>query len=225
MPNLSYGTYLQINGGAAVAGLQEIQGLEVKANTVDVTNLASTAMYKEFMAGFKEVSDLTVSGFFQPDDTDGQIAMWGLLGNGAKTVFAVVFPFGASWSFNAIVTGFKTGAKTEDGVSFDATLKVSGAPTLNLTASGGLTDLATTAGTLSPAFSGSVYEYTVTATTSSVTVTPTGTGTLTVNGASVTSGSASAAIAVASGNTTNIVVTQQESGKVPVKYILHVSHA
>lgn len=76
MPNLAYGTYLQINGTSAVAGLQDIQGLDVKANTIDVTNLGSSTMFKEFISGFKEVSDLSVTGFFQPDDANGQMQMW-----------------------------------------------------------------------------------------------------------------------------------------------------
>ena len=134
MPNLSYGTYLQIAGVNNVASLTDIQGLDVKTNTVDVTNLGSAALFKEFMAGFKEVSDLTLTGFFRPDDSNGQMQLWSLLNSGAVTAFSIVFPFGASWNFNGIVTGFKTDAKTEDVTPFDGTIKITGAPTLNVTA-------------------------------------------------------------------------------------------
>jgi predicted secreted protein len=225
MPNLAYGTYLQIAGANTIAGLQDIQGLDVKSNTIDTTNLGSASMFKEFMAGFKEVSDLTVTGFFQPDDSNGQMQMWSLLNSGVKTAFSIVFPFGASWTFTAIVTGFKTGAKTEESVPFDSTLKITGAPTLSVTASSGLSALTTTATALSPSFSSSIYEYSATATISTITVTPTATGTITVNGAGVTSGSASAAIAITSGAITNVTITEQDSGKVAKSYLIHVYHA
>jgi hypothetical protein len=123
------------------------------------------------------------------------------------------------------VTGFKTGAKTEDSVPFDGTLKISGAPTLNVTPSAGLSALTCTAGTLSPTFSASLYEYTVTAATSTVTVTPTATGAITVNGQGVTSASASQSISIASGAITNIVVAETDAGKVTKSYVIHVYHA
>jgi predicted secreted protein len=225
MPNLSYGTYLQIAGVNSVASLQDIQGLDVKANTIDVTNLGSSSMFKQFIQGFKDVSDLTITGFFQPDDTNGQMQLWSLLNSGAVTSFSIVFPFGASWSFNGIVTGFKTGAKTEDVTPFDGTIKITGAPTLNVTPSSGLSALSTTAGTLSPAFATGTLTYTVTATTSSVTVTPTATGAITVNGQGVASGSASQSITIASGAVTPITITETDSGKVPKTYTIYVSHA
>jgi predicted secreted protein len=224
MPNLAYGTQLLI-GATAVAGLQDIQGLDVKADTIDVTNLGSAALFKEFMSGFKEVSDLSVTGFFQPDDAGGQLQLWSLLNSGTKTSFSIVFPFGVSWTFTAIVTGFKTGAKTEDAVPFDGTLKISGAPSLNVTPSSGLSALTCTAGALSPTFGASLYEYTVTASTSTVTVTPTATGTITVNGQGVSSGAASQSIAIASGAITNITITETDTGKVAKTYTIHVYHA
>lgn len=224
MPNLSFGTVLQL-GTNTIAGLQEIQGLEIKNNAVEVTSLTSPQMYKEFIGGFKEVSDLTVSGFFQPDDASGQMQMWSLLNNGAVQSFTILFPFGVSWTFGAIVTGFKTGAKTEDAVPFDGTLKITGAPALNTQASSGLSALSTTAGTLTPSFVANVYEYNTTATTSTVTVTPTATGTITVNGQGVTSGTASQSIPVGSSAITNITVTETDSGKVAKTYTIHVYRA
>jgi hypothetical protein len=37
---------------------------------------------------------------------------------------------GTTWTFNAIVTGFKTGAEMGGLVEFEAKLKISGKPTL-----------------------------------------------------------------------------------------------
>ena len=225
MPNIGYGTYLQIAGTNTVTMLTDIEGLDVKADTLETTNLGSTAMFKEFMQGFKEASDLTISGFFNPSDTNGQMQLWSLLGSGAKTAFAIVFPFGCSWNFNGIVTGFKTGAKNADVIPFDGTIKITGQPTLNVTNSAGLTALTCTAGALSPAFAQGIFEYNVTATTSTVTVTPTAAGTITVNGQTVASGSASQAIAIANTAITNIVIVEQDSGKVAVTYTINVYHA
>ena len=89
--------------------------------------------YKTFINGFKEVDDVTISGFFDYSSHDALLTD---LQAGTKDNYTIQFPpavggtTGASWTFDAIVTNFKTGASVDATISFDATLKVSGAPTL-----------------------------------------------------------------------------------------------
>ena len=131
MPEAALGTKLKI-GTNAVARLTSIGGLEVSADTIDVTTLDSVDGYREYIGGLKDAGEVAISGFFDPTDTTGQQALLTALESGAETAMSIVFPtaIGYTWSFNAIVTGFSTGAELEDAVTFESTLKVSGKPTL-----------------------------------------------------------------------------------------------
>lgn len=125
------GTALKI-GTTAVAGLTSIGGLELSADTIDVTTLDVTDGYRTFIQGLKDAGEVSISGFFDAGDTTGQQALLTALDAGTETAMTIVFPttIGYTWTFNAIVTGFSTGAELEDAVTFEATLKVSGKPTL-----------------------------------------------------------------------------------------------
>lgn len=130
------GTTLKVNN-KAVGGLTTISGIEISADTVDLTSLDNASGYREKEPGFKDAGEVTVSGFLDGSD-DGQDEMYTLLDSGATTSCAIVFPtkIGKTWSFTGGVSRFVTGAELEGGVTFEATLLVSGKPTLAATASG-----------------------------------------------------------------------------------------
>lgn len=118
-------------GATPVAELSSIGGLELTAETIDKTSLDSDGGYREFMSGFKDAGEVSISGFFAPDDP-GQAAVYAAFNSGATTACKIVFPseLGWEWNFNSVITAFSTSAELEEAVSFEATLKVSGEPTL-----------------------------------------------------------------------------------------------
>jgi predicted secreted protein len=132
-PVSSQGTTIKKTSGTAIAFLTKIEGLSIKANTIDTTALDTEGGYKTFINGFKEVDDVTISGFFDYTSHSGILTD---MQAGTKDNYTIQFPpapggtTGASWTFDAIVSNFKTGAAVDATVSFDATLKVSGQPTL-----------------------------------------------------------------------------------------------
>lgn len=132
MAQRSVGTILNF-GGKKVAELTSIGGLELSADTIDITSLDSDGGYREFIGGFKDGGEVSISGFFNPKD-GGQADVYKAFESGETEESEIVFPtaLGASWEFNSVVTGFSTGAELEEAVSFEATLKVSGKPTLVL---------------------------------------------------------------------------------------------
>lgn len=223
MAERAVGTVLQI-GASAIAELTSIGGLELSAETIDVTNLSSGGGYREFIGGFKDAGEVSVSGFFNPSDTNGQMALYNAFESGSTDTYSIIFPaaLGATWSFSGVVTAFSTGAELEEAVSFEATIKVSGAPSLGVTPSSGLTALALTGagGTLSPAFANANYNYSfggVTAT--SVTITATAAGhslKLYVDGVylqDLVSGSPSASIALTLNVGKKLTVLATQAGK------------
>lgn len=124
------GTKLMV-GDTVVGGLKTINGIDVTADTIDVTDLANTTGYREKMAGFKDVGDVSVSGFLDGEDA-GQEKCLELLNSGEEADCKIVFPpkIGKTWSFKGFVNKFTTGAEVEDAVTFEAGLAVNGKPTL-----------------------------------------------------------------------------------------------
>ena len=130
MAHVAVGTVLK-KGTQAIGELTSIGGLNLTADTVDSTTLSSTGGYREFNRGFKDAGEVPISGYFDPTQHAGLFADFE---SGEKASYTIEFPeaLGASWMFEAIVTAYSTGAELEDNVSFEATLKVSGKPTLNI---------------------------------------------------------------------------------------------
>jgi predicted secreted protein len=228
MPRHAMGTRLRISGNF-IAGLTSVSGLELSADTIDVTTLESANNFREFIQGMRDGGEVSVSGFFEPGDTNGQVQLNTLFNSGNVTAFSILFPsaMGAEWTFNGIVTGVTTGAEMEEAVTFEATIKVTGAPNLGLTASAGLSALSFTGtgGTLTPTFANNRYFYTFSGVTgASATVTATAanhTLQLFVDGAFVqtlTSGSASSAIALTLSVGRLVTITAQEAGKTTIIY-------
>jgi predicted secreted protein len=217
----SMGTKLLV-GASAIVELTSISGLELKADTIETTNYDS-AGWRSYVQGLRDGGEVSVSGFFNPGDTNGQYAVYSAFGSGTQTAFTITFPatLGASWTFNGIISGFTTSADMEQTVTFEATIKVTGAPSLGLTASGGLTALTAngTSGAFSPTFANGTYSYAYSfTTTTSLTITPTAashTINLYVDGVfnqTITSGSASSGITFAVGSK-KLTFVCFESGK------------
>lgn len=222
------GTKLKI-GANSIAELTSINGMELSADTLETTTLDALNGYRTFMQGLKDAGEVSFSGFFNPADTNGQKAVIDAFDNGDLLNFSILFPaaLGASWDFQAVVTGISTGAELEDLIPFEGTLKVSGKPALGVTPSGGLTALSLTGtgGALTPAFSNGINSYAfsgVTATSVNVTASAANhTLALYIDGVFtqiLTSGSASSAIAMAAIGSKKLTILATETGKTSKVY-------
>ncbi len=133
MAKRALGTKLQTgkDSPVTVAGLTSIGGLELSADTIDVTTLNNDGGYREFIAGFKDAGEVSLEGYLELEPEKGQKDLYDLFESGETEDFSIVFPKNmGSWEFKGIVTGFSTSADLEDPLSFSATIKVSGAPQL-----------------------------------------------------------------------------------------------
>lgn len=133
----SVGTVLNINS-KAVGSLKSISGIEISADTLDVSDLGNSTGYREFLQGFKDAGEVALSGFFDGAD-EGQAEVLSDIESGEVVDCSIVFPsaIGKTWSFKAVVTKFATSADLDDAVTFEASLKVSGKPTLATTVNAG----------------------------------------------------------------------------------------
>ena len=69
MAKKAQGTKLKI-GANSIAELTSIGGLSLSADTIDVTTLDSDG-YREFIQGMKDGGEVSISGYFNPADTNG----------------------------------------------------------------------------------------------------------------------------------------------------------
>lgn len=119
---------------SAIGGLTSIGGIEITADTIDVTTLDSDGGYREFIGGFKDGGEVPIEGFFDSEN-EGQLAIQVSLDDGIAEDYKITFPTTpkAEWAFKAVVTGFKVGDVDVDGnIEFGATLKISGKPVLSV---------------------------------------------------------------------------------------------
>lgn len=222
-----FGTTLARNGNT-IAELTKIGSPKLKLDTEDVTNHQSANSYKEFIGTLLDAGEISIEGNFIASDTNGQIGL--ITDMEAKTLqaFVITFPtaVATTWTFNALVTSFEIGeADTKGAITFKANLKVSGKPTLGVTASTGCSNIVITTATIYPEFAIGTFDYVATSTGASVTVTPTAdSGVITVNGNVVATGVPSSAISLGSaGTVTTITVVVTETNKMPKTYVFRVT--
>jgi len=223
----SVGTKIKI-GLNFIGDLSSIGSPSITQEELDVTTLDSEGGYREFIAGFKDPGEVSISGFFVPSDL-GQADVYAALESGDVQDFEIIYPakLGAAWSFQGIVTAFNVTAETEEAIGFEATIRVSGKPSLNFGASAGLTGLSLTGagGSLSPSFDSGTYFYTFAGVTDpSFTVTATAANhslKLYVDGQfqeDLESGQASSSISFGTAESRKVTIIAQETGKTSVVY-------
>lgn len=128
------GTTLELDS-TKIGGIKSIGGIEVTAEAIDVTALDNQDGYREKLPGLKDAGTISLSGFLDGED-EGQDKCYELLESSEVVAGVIKFPakIGKSWTFNAGVTKFATGAEVEGAVTFDMELSVSGKPTLGASA-------------------------------------------------------------------------------------------
>lgn len=227
-------------GGVLIGTLTEIKGIEMSADTMDVTTLDTSSGYKNNIVGWKDGGEVSISGFFVPGDS-GQAALVSGFNAGTEDTYIITFPaaMGATWTFTGLVTKISTGAGLEDPVSFEATIKVNGQPALGTTASTGASaatfvqtdgSTALTAAAMTPTFAiGTfIYGFTFTTQTSFKPKITAASHTIKcyvddVYVEDLTSGSAGTAISIGAAATKKVTIVVYESGKTPKTYQFMVS--
>ena len=122
------GTTIKFNA-KTIGALTSIGEITPDSEELDATTLDSQGGYREFLQGFKDSGEVTLSGYYDKADAGQQALITGY-GNGEVKVVAVTFPNSGGANFQAYVKSFTLGAADVDGiVGFGATLRISGAVT------------------------------------------------------------------------------------------------
>ena len=123
------GTIITFNA-QAIGGLTSIGEITPDSEELDATTLDSGGGYREFLQGFKDSGELSLSGFLVKADV-GQVELRTGYGDGGILETVITFPDDTTATFQAYVKSYTIGAADVDGiVGFGATLRISGAVTV-----------------------------------------------------------------------------------------------
>lgn len=115
-----------------IAGLMDVDGPSMSADTIDVTTHDSQGKFREFIAGLRDGGEVTADILFDPDDPVQSLST-GLardLAEGVCREYRAAWPYPSTkfWQFSAIVTNFNPNAPVADKQTVPLTLKVTGEP-------------------------------------------------------------------------------------------------
>ena len=122
------GTTISFNA-KTIGALTSIGEITPDSEELDATTLDSGDGYREFLQGFKDSGEVTLSGYYKKTDPGQQELITGY-GTGLPGAVVIAFPETGGANFQAYVKSYTLGAADVDGiVGFGATLRISGAVT------------------------------------------------------------------------------------------------
>lgn len=235
----AFGTTLQytpLDAAAVTIGeITAINGVEITADTIEMTNHGSTDRYREFIQGLRDGGTITLEGNHVPGDAGQMAILAHFLDETAteKRRMTLTYPDASGWVFDALCVAYKpSDAGVADKLGFTASFKVTGVPAYGASLAAGLTTpffvLEEGDGTVDPAKAGTTYAYTASVANgiedTKITPTAAAATAIYVNGTVVASGAASGDIALAVG--ANLIVIEcVQTGYMPARYTVTVTRA
>jgi predicted secreted protein len=130
------GTVFQRNS-VAIAEVNSITGPTMTRDFIDVTSLDSTGGYREFITGFRDAGTISLSMNFTPasylalkQDFESSVAQ-------AYDIVIGNHPTHTTLSFEGLVTEIPITVPTDDKITVDCTIKISGKVFLDSESTGG----------------------------------------------------------------------------------------
>ena len=220
--------------GSTIAEITSFGFPSPKTDLIDVTHTGSTGSWKEFIAGLIDGGEFTLKCNTVLSDA-AQVAMYAdYIAGTVRTVIITGPSSNFTQTFTALITSMPMSGTLTSQMSWDITMKVTGVPTLAISASNNASAMTITTATLYPVFAAGTYVYTGTTTGTSITVTATfaaGTATATAvtstgvtTTATLTSTVASSALTIGAINTVTVLtIVVTETGKVAKTYVINIA--
>jgi predicted secreted protein len=136
MKYAAFGAKLQYDNASTwtdIAGIRDISGPGMSADTVDVTTHDSTNNSREFLKTLIDYGEISFDVVFDPEETAGQAKLFAEMQATTSDSYRVVFNTtnDETWEFVAFVTGFEPSQPVEGEISASVTMKITGKPNFN----------------------------------------------------------------------------------------------
>jgi predicted secreted protein len=134
MADIGYDSEFGIEGSSPgvyvkVADVTAIAPPGMTRDSVEVTDLESPDMYKEYIPGLKDGGEATITLNFRPSATDVMVAAFE---NDEVDKYQITFPNGVMLRFSGFFTGYTPPELTPGGnMIASGTIKCTGKPTLH----------------------------------------------------------------------------------------------
>jgi len=128
----AFGARLQYNDGTGVwrdiAGVKDISGPSMSADTIDVTSHSSPDNFREFRSSLKDPGEFSFDLIFDPEDKTGQGFLLELFDTQVLTTFRLIYRTKNSktWQMNGLVTSFEPNNPVEGEIGASCTIKLTG---------------------------------------------------------------------------------------------------
>jgi hypothetical protein len=128
----AFGASIKITSGTVVANVTEIKGPGISLDVADVTSHDSSGAWEENVATILRSGEVTLSIAYDPAAATIKNASGGLLYNMVQRLKAnyTLIMGGASFIFDAWVTGFEPTASATDALTAEVKMKITGAVTI-----------------------------------------------------------------------------------------------
>ena len=122
-------TLIYTTGSKTIGELTSIGGIELTADTIEMTSHQSASRYREFIQGVIDGGEVAIAGVGVPGDS-GQAQVLTHFAAGDSEELTITFPDSSNWVFDGIVTSYKAvnSAELEGKLEFTGTFKVTGVP-------------------------------------------------------------------------------------------------
>jgi len=106
-----------------IAEITAIDGPSVSRDTIDVTSLDSTGGYKEYVPGFRDSGEISLTMNFTA--TTYEIMLDDFESDNLIN-YKIETPDGSTWTFAGYITELSLSASTGDKITSNVTIKISG---------------------------------------------------------------------------------------------------
>lgn len=111
----------------AIAPVISISGPGMSKDAIDVSHLASTERYREFVSGMRDAGEVTIELRFDPGDSDVDNALTDFEADTARS-YQIAWADGSTFNFEGILTAWSPETPFDDAMSMSLTYKVTGQP-------------------------------------------------------------------------------------------------
>ena len=117
-------------GSTTVAEVTSISGINITADSIDVTTHSATHRYREFIQGLRDGGELSIEGNYTTASSSLIVTQLNTSSAVTATITLPTTPSSTVFTASVIATSFATEAPVDGVIPFTATFKVSGQPTL-----------------------------------------------------------------------------------------------
>jgi predicted secreted protein len=124
----AYGISFKAGAGTVIAEVTSSDGPNIDRDMIEVTNMQSTSMAKEFIGGLIDFGEISLELNYLPSNQTHKDAITALTRNTAATAYTLTLPAGGTQLFTGlfIVKSFKMKGAVADKLSATVTFKATG---------------------------------------------------------------------------------------------------